>query len=53
MQGKGDMVIDMQLTEVEVICSREHEKLVLHSFIWEIKGNFAFSYFTRTLQRQF
>lgn len=33
MQGKGDMVIDMQLTEVEVICSREHEKLVLHSFI--------------------
>lgn len=53
MQGKDNLIIDMLLTEMKIICSREHERLVLHSFRWEMKGNFAFSYSTRTLQRQF
>lgn len=52
MQGKDNLIVDMQLTEMKIICSREHGKLVLHSLIWEIKGNFAFSYFTRTPQNE-
>lgn len=53
MQGEDNLIIDMQLTEMKIICSREHGKLVLHSFIWEMKGNLAFLCFTRTPQRKF
>lgn len=33
MQGKNNLIIDVQLTEMKIICSREHERLVLQFYM--------------------
>lgn len=53
VQGKDNAITGIHLTEMKMSCSREHKRLVLHSFTQEMKGNDAFSCSTRTLQRGF